>query len=53
MSMAILRVLATITLALAGAAPMALAQDAPVRVRGTIDRVEGDTYVVKLRAAAR
>jgi hypothetical protein len=27
----------------------ALAQDAPVRVRGTIDRVEGDVYVVKAR----
>ena len=30
-------------------APMALAQDAPVRVRGTIERVEGDTYIVKAR----
>jgi hypothetical protein len=28
------------------------AQDAPVRVRGTIDRVEGDVYVVKSRAGA-
>lgn len=27
----------------------ALAQDAPVRVRGTIDRVEGNIYVVKAR----
>jgi hypothetical protein len=26
-----------------------MAQDAPVRVRGTIDRVEGDVYVVKVR----
>jgi hypothetical protein len=39
-------------LLLAPAAPMALAQDAPVRVRGTIDRVEGDTYVVKARGGA-
>lgn len=31
------------------AAPMANAQDAPVRVRGTIERVEGDLYVVKAR----
>jgi hypothetical protein len=37
---------------LAAGAPMALAQDAPVRVRGTIDRVEGDTYVVKARGGA-
>jgi len=29
-----------------------LAQDAPVRVRGTIDRVEGDTYIVKARGGA-
>jgi hypothetical protein len=49
MSMAILRILATIALAIGWVAPMALAQDAPVRVRGTIDRVEGDTYIVKLR----
>src|SRR5262245_48274430 len=28
---------------------LATAQDAPVRVRGTIDRVEGDVYVVKAR----
>ena len=31
------------------AAPAAMAQDAPVRVRGTIDRVEDDVYVVKAR----
>jgi len=31
------------------AAPAAMAQDAPVRVRGTIDRVEDDVYVVKVR----
>src|ERR1700737_4206931 len=29
---------------------IALAQDPPVRVRGTIDRVEGDAYIVKTRA---
>ena len=28
------------------------AQDKPVRVRGTIDRVEGDVYVVKARGGA-
>src|SRR5436853_5492882 len=27
-----------------------LAQDPPVRVRGTIDRVEGDAYIVKARS---
>ncbi len=30
-------------------APIAWAQEAPVRVRGTIERVDGDTYVVKAR----
>src|SRR5262245_916026 len=49
MSVAFLRVLGMIALLLAPAAPMALAQDPPVRVRGTIDRVEGDTYIVKAR----
>ena len=44
-----LRVLGMTALLLA---PVALAQDAPVRVRGTIDRVEGDTYVVKARGGA-
>jgi hypothetical protein len=39
----------TIGLSLALIAPAALAQDAPVRVRGTIERVEGDAYVVKAR----
>jgi hypothetical protein len=28
---------------------VASAQDAPVRVRGTIDRIEGDVYVIKAR----
>jgi hypothetical protein len=48
MYVAILRVLGMAALLLAPAMP-ALAQDAPVRVRGTIDRVEGDTYIVKAR----
>ena len=34
------------------AAPMAAAQEQSVRVRGTIDRVEGDVYVVKARTGA-
>jgi hypothetical protein len=34
------------------AAPIAHAQDAPVRVRGTIGRVEGDLYIVKARGGA-
>ena len=35
---------------LLAAAPTASAQDAPVRVRGTVERVEGDVYVVKARS---
>jgi hypothetical protein len=31
---------------------LALAQEAPVRVRGTIERVEGGTYIVKARNGA-
>src|SRR5207247_10578779 len=31
----------------------ASAQDAPVRVRGTIERVDGDAYVVKERSGER
>ena len=50
MSVALLRVLGMTALLFAPVAPVALAQDAPVRVRGTIDRVEGDTYVVKPRS---
>jgi len=38
-----------LSLAFVIGAAMAQAQDAPVRVRGTIDRVEGDTYIVKAR----
>jgi len=42
------RILATIALLLA-AAPIAVAQEASARVRGTIERVDGDIYVVKAR----
>jgi hypothetical protein len=34
------------------AAPMVHAQEQPVRVRGTIDRLDGDLYVIKTRAGA-
>jgi hypothetical protein len=44
-----LRVVGMIGLLFALAAPPADAQEPPVRVRGTIDRVEGDIYVVKAR----
>jgi hypothetical protein len=37
---------------LAAVSPVAQAQDQPVRVRGTIERVEGDVYVVKARGGA-
>lgn len=43
------RIAGTIALLLA-IAPMAVAQEQSVRVRGTIDRVEGDTYIVKPRS---
>jgi hypothetical protein len=39
-------------LALAPMVPVAVAQDAPVRVRGTIERVEGDVYIVKARGGS-
>src|SRR5947209_2876493 len=45
------RILGTIALLLA-AAPIANTQEAPVRVRGTIDRVEGDIYVIKARSGS-
>jgi|SRR5215831_3286374 len=32
--------------------PLAIAQEPPVRVRGTIERVDGDVYVVKARGGA-
>src|SRR5438046_2861307 len=37
-------------LVLAAGAAMALAEEPPVRVRGTIEQVDGDTYVVKARS---
>jgi Domain of unknown function (DUF5666) len=46
------RSLSAMGLAVALVAPTAWAQDAPVRVRGTIDRVEGQTLVVKARDGA-
>ena len=52
MSQLVLRVLGMIGLLFALAAPLANAQEPPVRVRGTIDRVEGDIYVVKARGGA-
>src|SRR2546428_6813810 len=52
MSQLVLRVLAMIGLLVALAAPMANAQEPPVRVRGTIDRVEGDVYIIKARGGA-
>jgi hypothetical protein len=51
MSVGFVRVLGMIALLSAPTASV-LAQDAPVRVRGTIDRVEGDTYIVKARGGA-
>jgi hypothetical protein len=52
MSVAFLRVLGMIALLVIPAVPMAQGQDPPVRVRGTIDRVDGDTYIVKARGGA-
>ena len=51
MSRFVFRGFAAIGLLLALAVPVANAQDT-VRVRGTIDRVEGDIYVIKARAGA-
>jgi hypothetical protein len=45
----VLRIVGLTGLLFALAQPMASAQDKPVRVRGTIDRVEGDVYVVKAK----
>jgi hypothetical protein len=45
----LLRIAGIIGLLFALAQPMASAQDKTVRVRGTIDRVEGDVYIVKAR----
>jgi len=49
MAQPVRRALGVLALWLALATPATVAQDAPVRVRGTIDRVEGDVYVVKVR----
>jgi hypothetical protein len=45
----ILSVLATMALICVAPGPEGMAQDQPVRVRGSIDRVEGAVYVVKTR----
>jgi hypothetical protein len=52
MSQPAFRVLGMTVLSLAMAAPVANAQEPPVRVRGTIDHVQGDVYVVKARSGA-
>ena len=44
--------LASVGVMFALAMPMAYAQDKPVRVRGTIERVEGSVYVVKAKGGA-
>lgn len=49
MSQRALRVFAIVGLFFLVAAPPAGAQQQPVRVRGTIDHVDGDVYVVKAR----
>ena len=41
-----------VALLFATAAPIANAQEPPVRVRGTIDRIEGDIYIVKARGGS-
>jgi hypothetical protein len=46
------RMVAMTGLLFALTAPMASAQEQSVRVRGTIDRLEGDLYVIKTRAGA-
>jgi hypothetical protein len=48
MSRVIWRTVCAIAFA-AAAGPLAMAQEPTVRVRGTIDRVEGDAYIVKAR----
>jgi len=45
----IVRVFGLAGLFVAGLLPIATAQEPPVRVRGTIERVDGDVYVVKAR----
>jgi hypothetical protein len=48
----IVRVFGLVGLFVAWALPIATAQEPPVRVRGTIERVDGDVYVVKARGGA-
>jgi hypothetical protein len=50
MSQLVFRISSVFGLLFALAVPLANAQEQTVRVRGTIDRVEGDTYVIKTRA---
>jgi len=52
MSAGYLRPVSTIVLGFALVAPTVWAQEATVRVRGTIERAEGDTYFVKSRDGA-
>jgi hypothetical protein len=49
MSQPVRRVLGMFGLLPAVTMPVAIAQEPPVRVRGTIDRLEGDVYIVKAR----
>jgi hypothetical protein len=49
MSEGLQRVLGPVAAVLVLAAPVAWAQDAPVRLRGTIERVDGEIYFVKSR----
>jgi hypothetical protein len=44
-----MRILASIGLVIALALPMANAQDKPVRVRGTIERIDGGLYIIKAK----
>jgi hypothetical protein len=48
----IVRLLTLMLLGLGVAISMVWAQETPVRIRGTIDRVDGDTYLVKTRDGA-
>jgi len=49
MNQLVMRVLGAMAVLAAAAATMANAQEQTVRVRGTIDRVEGDVYIIKAR----
>jgi hypothetical protein len=51
MRLTVIRLLAA-TAVFSAAMPAVQAQDKPVRVRGTIERIEGDTYLVKARDGA-